>query len=165
MSLPFEIEKNYDRIRAEVEKAGTELFEITFRRNGSRPTLTVTVDKDSGVTLDDCTQVSRVLSDLLDKLTQEGSQDPLLRGAYNLEVVSPGLDRPLKTERDFSRAVGERVRLTFKREEANIATWTGKLLTVSPDGIEVELKDGAKKSIALDCILSAQREIQIKGKD
>ncbi len=164
MLLPFEIEKNYELIRAEVEKTGVELFEITYHRNGGRSVLTLTVDKQGGVTLDDCALVNQAVGDFLDKITQEGSQDPLLQGAYNLEVVSPGLDRLLKVEKDFLRATGDRVKLTFKKEADHVATWTGKVLAATAEGVQLELKDGAKKLIAYDQILSAQREIQIKGK-
>ena len=162
--LPFEIEKNYDAIRAQVQNAGAELVEITFRRLGSRHVLTVTADKEGGITLDDCARVSECLGAFLDEMTLEGSADPLLQGAYNLEVVSPGLDRPLKTEKDFLRAVGDSIRTTFKKEAENIATWTGKLIDVKPEGIELELKDGAKKLIPLEQILHAQRQIKIGGK-
>ena len=163
--LPFEIEKNYDLIRAEVEKAGAELFQITFRRIGGRHVLTVTADKKGGITLDDCTQINRGLGDFLDKITQEGSGDPLLQSAYDLEVVSPGLDRPLKTGRDFQGVLGETVRMTFKRQEGSIATWTGKVLAAGAEGVEIQLKDGAKKLMAFDQIVSAQREIRTKGKE
>ena len=165
MSLPFEIEKNYELIRAEVQKAGAELFELTFRRIGGRHVLTVTADKEGGITLDDCTLINRALGDLLDKITQEGSGDPLLQSAYDLEVVSPGLDRQLKTERDFLRALGDTVRMTFKKEADLLATWTGKILAAGPEGVEMQLKDGARKLIALGQIVSAQREIKIRGKE
>ena len=156
--LPFEIEKNYESIRAEVEKLGAELVEITFRRMGARHVLTVTADKEGGITLDDCASINRRLGDFLDQAA-EGLAEPLLQGSYDLEVVSPGLDRPLKTEKDFSRAIGEIVRMTFKKEADGIATWTGKVLGANSAGIELQLKDGAKKLIALNQIINAHREI------
>ena len=164
MSLPFEIEKNYDSMRAELENLGSELIEITFRRIGSRHVLTVTADKQGGITLDDCARINRSLSDFLDKATQEGSTDSLLQGSYDLEVVSPGLDRPLRTEKDFLRATGDTIRMAFKKENGSIATWTGKMLAAGGAGVELQLKDGARKLISFDRIVHAQREIQIKGK-
>ena len=164
MSLPFEIEKNLDVIRAEVEQGGTELLEITFRRIGGRHVLTVMADKAGGITLDDCAGINQRLGVFLDKVTQEGSADPLLQGAYYLEVVSPGLDRPLKTLKDFSRAVGDTVRITFKKEAKNVATWTGKILSAAAEGVELQLKDGAKKLIAWSQVLHAYREITVKEK-
>ena len=137
---------------------------MTFRRMGARHVLTVTADKEGGITLDDLAGVSRALSDFLDGIAVEGSGDPLLQSPYDLEVVSPGLDRPLKTERDFARAVGDIVRMTFKKEGQSIATWTGKVVSAGSHGVEMLLKDGAVKVIALDQIISGQREIVVSGK-
>ena len=164
MSLPFEIEKNLDALRAEIQGEGAELVEITFRRVGSRHILTVMADKEGGITLDDCASINRRLGAFLDETTQGDSADPQLQGGYDLEVVSPGLDRPLKTEKDFSRAIGDVVRMTFKKEADAVATWTGKILRAGADGVELELKDGAKKLISQGQILHAYREIKVKEK-
>ena len=164
MSLPFEIEKNLDAIRMEIKQGGAELIEITFRRIGGRHVLTVMADKAGGITLDDCAGINQRLGAFLDKMTQEGSTDPLLQGAYYLEVVSPGLDRPLKVPKDFLRAIGDTVRMTFKKETENVATWTGKILNAGAAGVELELKDGAKKLIAWNQVLHAYREIVVKEK-
>ena len=164
MLLPFEIEKNLEAIRAEVESMGAELVDISFRRMGGRHVLTVIADKNGGITLEDCAQINQRLGAKLDELSQEGTGEPLLQGPYNLEAASPGLDRPLKTEKDFSRVIGEIVRLTFKREADAVATWMGKVLRVGSQGIELELKDGARKLIGTNQILQAHREIRVKQK-
>lgn len=163
--LPFEIEKNLDALRALVEKGGVELIEIAFRRVGNRSVLTITADKEGGITLDDCTGINREVGDFLDQIYAEDAPAAVVGGGFDLEVVSPGLDRPLKTAKDFSRTLGERVRMTFKKEGESVATWTGKVLAVTADGIEIQLKDGARKTIALEKVVHAQREIEInKGK-
>ena len=164
MSLPFEIEKNRDLIRAQVESVGAELVDIAFRRLGGRHVLTVVADKAGGITLDECALINQRLGVFLDEKTQEGSEDPLLQGPYDLEVMSPGLDRPLESEKDFSRAIGDLVLMTFQREAESIATWRGKIVGVSSGGIELQLRDGAVKVVALNHILHAHREIRVNGK-
>ncbi len=153
-----------DAIRAEVSNLGAELVDITFRRFGGRHVLTITADKEGGITLDDCARINERLGAFFDEKTQEGSGDPLLSGPYNLEVVSPGLDRPLKTEKDFARALGAHVLVTFKKEDGSIATWKGRVSGSDAGGIELELKDGAKKKLPLESILHAHREINVNGK-
>lgn len=83
-----------------VEKENIELVDIEFKKEGSNRYLRVYIDKESGVTLDDCQKVSEELSEKLDEL------DPI-QESYFLEVSSPGLDRPLKKESDFKRFKGE----------------------------------------------------------
>lgn len=81
---------------------GCVLVDVEFTRAGGRPVLRVTIDKPGGVTLDDCERISRSLGVRLDVL------DPIAE-SYALEVCSPGLDRPLKRERDFDLFRGRRV--------------------------------------------------------
>ena len=82
---------------------GLELVDLDWRGSRSRGVLRVFVDKAGGVRLEDCERLSRELGDNLDVTG-------LIEGAYDLEVSSPGLDRPLRTEREFRWAVGKRVR-------------------------------------------------------
>ena len=83
---------------------GLELVDVEIGGGGGRQTLRLFVDKEGGVTLDDCTAVSRAVSTALDV------EDPIA-GAYDLEVSSPGLDRPLRTPEHFQKAVGSKVRV------------------------------------------------------
>jgi ribosome maturation factor RimP len=93
-----------------------DLIDIELKgRSGSR-VLRIFVDIDGGISLDQCVDLSRQISDLLD------TRD-LIAGWYRLEVSSPGLDRPLKTERDFTRNLGRKVRVIYtdKDEEKTIS--------------------------------------------
>jgi len=83
---------------------GLELVDVEIGGGGGRQTLRLFVDKEGGVTLDDCTAVSRAVSTALDV------EDPIA-GAYDLEVSSPGLDRPLRTADHFQKVVGSKVRV------------------------------------------------------
>jgi ribosome maturation factor RimP len=83
---------------------GMELVDVEFGGPGGRQTLRLFIDKPGGVSLDDCSSISRSVSAALDV------EDPIA-GAYDLEVSSPGLDRPLRTPEHFTKYAGERVRV------------------------------------------------------
>lgn len=96
-----------DLLEPVVEDHGCELVELQFRREGRGWVLRLIVDKAGGVTLDDCAGVSREVGHLLEV-------EDLIEQAYHLEVSSPGLDRPLKRERDYLRCVGKKVKVTTR---------------------------------------------------
>jgi ribosome maturation factor RimP len=83
---------------------GMELVDVEFGGGGGRQILRIYIDRQGGVSLEDCTSVSRALSAALDV------EDPL-QGSYDLEVSSPGLDRPLRTPEHFQKYAGEKVRV------------------------------------------------------
>ena len=87
-----------------VASEGMELVDLEYRRQGRRWMLRLFIDKDGGVTLDDCANISRELGDLLDV-------KDVIPQAYVLEVSSPGLNRRLRKKEDFSRFAGRKVRL------------------------------------------------------
>lgn len=160
--LPFDIEKNLDAIRAEVEKTGAELVDVAFRRIGGRHVLTITADKQGGISLDECAAINQRLGAFFDERERESGE--ALQGSYDLEVVSPGLDRPLKTERDFRRAVGDTVMISIRRDGESNATWRVRVRAATPQGVELEMKDGAVKTVAYDHVLHAHREIDMNPK-
>ena len=83
---------------------GLELVDVEMGGPGGRQALRLFIDKPGGVSLDDCTSVSRAVSAALDV------EDPI-EGAYDLEVSSPGLDRPLRTPEHFAKFAGQKVRV------------------------------------------------------
>ena len=85
-----------------IEENAFELVDVEYVKEGGGYILRLYVDKEGGITIDDCETVSRYVSDRLD-------EDDFIEEAYTLEVSSPGLDRPLKKDRDFERHLGERV--------------------------------------------------------
>ncbi|MCX8043235.1 MAG: ribosome maturation factor RimP [Desulfobacterota bacterium] len=92
-------------VREVVEHEGLELVAVTYQREPHGWVLRVFIDRQGGVTVDDCSEVSSQLGDLLDV------QD-IIPHRYHLEVSSPGVNRPLKNERDFQRFIGATVRVT-----------------------------------------------------
>ncbi|MGE5049385.1 MAG: ribosome maturation factor RimP [Deltaproteobacteria bacterium] len=83
---------------------GLELIDVEIGGAGGRQALRLFIDRPGGVSLDDCTAVSRAVSAALDV------EDPI-QGAYDLEVSSPGLDRPLRTPEHFQKFAGQKVRV------------------------------------------------------
>lgn len=99
-------EQQAEAIRALVEPvvvyAGMELIDVEYGREPSGMVLRLIIDKPGGVTIDDCSHISRLAGDILD------AKD-LVPWSYNLEVSSPGINRPLKKKDDFERFAGQKV--------------------------------------------------------
>jgi ribosome maturation factor RimP len=85
-----------------VEKNNFELVDVEFVKEAGTNYLRVYIDKEGGITIDDCEIISRSLSDLLD-------EKDYIEETYILEVSSPGLGRPLKKDKDFARSIGQEV--------------------------------------------------------
>ncbi len=159
--LPLEIESRMEAIRSEVEQGGVELVDVQYRRAGNRSVLTFIVDKPGGVTLDDCAEVNRRVGRYLDSETTQETSAGFLQGSYFLEVNSPGLDRPLRTPKDFERAKGGAVRVAWKNDAGAGLVALGRLLAVDAEGIDVQDKQGRTTRIAFDAVTKASRDAGI----
>lgn len=142
-------------VRPVVESAGLELVEVVFGREGGRRVLRVTVDKEGGVDLDTIAVTSQKLSRRLD-LEGFSSSSP-----YALEVSSPGVERPLRTPRDFKKKIGEKVKVKVAGVEPS--TETG-LLEKADDETIVVATDGGRVRIAYADIASARTVFEWGGK-
>jgi ribosome maturation factor RimP len=98
------VDRVVDLAQSLMDDMAFELVDVVFASERGRWVLRVYVDKDGGITLDDCARVSRELGTLVE--VHEIIDQP-----YTLEVSSPGLDRPLKNEKDFRRAVGMKIKI------------------------------------------------------
>lgn len=96
------IEEIENALRPTAEEQGIEIVEVEFKQ-GKEPALTVYIDVEGGVDLDTCETFHRAIDPILDEL------DPTFGAPYTLNVSSPGLDRPLKTDRDYQKCIGEKV--------------------------------------------------------
>ena len=127
-------------LRPVVAQAGLDLEDVAVNRAGSRSIVRVVVDSDNGLDLDAVADVSRAVSEVLD------DADDVLRGAYVLEVTSPGVDRPLTAPRHWRRATGRKVKAirTDGREVlGRVESATGDkdgAATLRTDGGPVELR-------------------------
>lgn len=135
---------------------GYELFDVSLLGRGKRTLLRVSIDKEGGVTLDDCEAFSRRLGALMDV------EDPIA-GPYTLEVSSPGLDRPLKKIDDFMRNAGKLVRIITRENIDNQSFFLGRLIGVHGDSIHLSIADGKKEILVpFDKISKAKLEIELK---
>ncbi len=131
---------------------GMEVVEVEFRREGGGWVLRLYLDKPGGVTLDDCTAMSEQLSAALDV------EDPIDH-PYNLEVSSPGATRPLKTDRDFERFRGRRVRVSTYEKLGDRKTFIGRLVGHTADAIEVDEETVGRVSIPRTAVARANLEL------
>ncbi|EDK08945.1 ribosome maturation factor RimP [Haemophilus influenzae] len=117
-----------------VEDLGCELWGIECQRVGRFMTVRLFIDKDGGVTVDDCADVSRQVSAILDV------EDPIA-DKYNLEVSSPGLDRPLFTLPQFERYIGQDIAVHLRIPVMERRKWQGKLERIEKDMITLIVGD------------------------
>lgn len=120
------------RLDSGVRAMGFELVDAELAGSRQHQTLRVYIDSPHGVTVDDCADVSRQLSAILDV------EDPF-PGSYTLEVSSPGLDRPLVEPEHFRRYRGETVKVRLSAPVDGRKNFTGRLAEVGADGIVVEI--------------------------
>lgn len=123
-----------DLVMPIVEKENFELVDVEFKKEGPHRYLRVFIDKDGGITLDDCQKVSEALSEKLDEL------DPIEEN-YFLEVSSPGLDRPLKKDADFQRFKGELVEVKLYEPMNGQKLIEGELVGLVEDQIHLNVKN------------------------
>ncbi|MDG6773090.1 ribosome maturation factor RimP [Thiomicrorhabdus sp. ZW0627] len=148
------LEKKLEELlKPTIETMGFELWAVEYMPAGRHSTLRVFVDKESGITVDDCADISRQLSAVLDV------EDPITN-AYMLEVSSPGLDRPLIKPEHFKRYEGKQVRLRTVSSVLGRKKFTGPMTRVTDEGIEVEV-DGELFEIPFDMIDKANLVVEI----
>jgi ribosome maturation factor RimP len=107
---------------------GYELIDLEFKNEERGWRLRVFIDKEGGVTLDDCARLSREMGNLLDV-------EDILPMSYNLEVSSPGLNRPLRKKEHFQSMIGEKIKVKTKLPIENQRNFKAELLKVSDDFI------------------------------
>ncbi|MDR0806630.1 MAG: ribosome maturation factor RimP [Enterobacteriaceae bacterium] len=139
-------QKLTELISAPVEALGFELVGIEFIR-GRQSTLRIYIDSDAGINVDDCADVSYQVSAVLDV------EDPITT-AYNLEVSSPGLERPLFNAAHYQRFIGEEVSLTLRMGVQNRRRWVGTIKSVEGEMITLNV-EGKDEVFALSNIQKA----------
>lgn len=134
-----------------LDERGIEIVETTYRREQQGMVLRLLVDKPEGVTIAECEEINKFLSDELDR-------EDVIQERYVLEVSSPGLDRPIKTERDFERAMGKQLEITTYERIDDRKTHEGRLLGMEKENIVIE-KDGVSVVIPKNKIALARLKI------
>lgn len=124
-----------------VEANGFELVDVEYVREGGSWYLRAYIDKEGGITVDDCEIVSRAFSDRLD-------ENDFIEDAYILEVSSPGLGRPLKKEKDYWRSMGKELEIRTYRAVDRCREFYGVLTAYDEDSVTIEEEDGTLRTFA-----------------
>ena len=141
-------ERVYSLIKETVENEGVILWDVRFLKEGASWYLRVFIDKEEGISIDDCSRVSHAIDPVIDEA------DPIDK-SYYLEVCSPGLERELIRPEHFERFIGERVKIKFykavdsKKEFIGILKQAGDLVVLEVDGEEMSFgfKDISKANL------------------
>lgn len=121
---------------------GAELVEVEVKGQRNRRLVRLVADADGGLDVDRIARISRAVGDALD-------QDDVVPGTYTLEVTSPGVDRPLRTGRDFARNLGRDVRIVRREGLDGARELTGTLTGVDEAGLTLNVK-GQSRTVPLD---------------
>lgn len=132
MKLESSIEEGIEAI---VTEKGFDCYEVKYFNAGGKTILRVFADSDNGISMDDCAAISRALSEMLDE------QD-FGKTEYTLEVSSPGLDRPLKNERDFRRFTGKMVQVRYRNEKGNQRKFAGEVVATDENQVTLKNEEG-----------------------
>ncbi|MCX7923894.1 MAG: ribosome maturation factor RimP [Clostridia bacterium] len=135
------------------ENHSYELVDVEFIKEGANWYLRVYIDKPGGINIDDCQVVSEELSDKLDEV------DPIEQ-TYFLEVSSPGLDRPLKKDRDFEKYKGEQVEVKVFQPVDGKKVFEGELLGLVNDKISIKLGGSSIMEFDRDKVALVRRVIK-----
>ena len=124
-----------------LEQHQFELVDVEYVKEAGSWYLRAYIDKEGGITVDDCETISRILGDWLDK-------EDFIEDSYILEVSSPGLGRPLKKDKDFERSLGAEVELRLYKAREKQKEFAGILKAYDKDTVTVELEDGSEMLFA-----------------
>ena len=130
-----------------LEKRNFELVDVEYVKEGSIWYLRAYIDKEGGITVNDCEDVAREMNPLLDELDY-------IEGSYTFEVSSPGLGRPLKKEKDYIRNKNKQIEIRTYRPISHRKEFEGVLMDYSDKTVTIRTEDGEdltfeKQDIAL----------------
>lgn len=122
-----------------VEAHQFELVDVEYVKEGSGWYLRAYIDKEGGITIDDCEAVSRIFSDKLDEAD-------FIEDAYIMEVSSPGLGRPLKKEKDYARSLGKEIEIRTYHPIEHQKEFCGILAAYDADSVTIEQEDESRQT-------------------
>lgn len=146
-----------DTIRRIVEAEGLELVHVDYARKGRGFHLRIDIDKEGGVTVDDCSLISQQVSTYLDV-------EDFVPGEYDLEVSSPGLDRKFYSEKDYQKFIGRLVRVHSTVPVHGLHIIVGTLQSFDGERIVVfdpAVKGGREYPVELKDIKETRLEVEI----
>ncbi|MDO4339864.1 MAG: ribosome maturation factor RimP [Eubacteriales bacterium] len=147
MSRREEYEQKAEALLTPIVNAhGFELVDVEYVKEAGNWYLRGYIDKPGGITVNDCEAVSRTFSDRLD-------EEDFIEDSYIMEISSPGLDRPLKKEKDYARSMGKLVEIRTYRPIEKRKEFCGVLTAYDSNSVTIEEEGAAhtfeKKEIAL----------------
>jgi ribosome maturation factor RimP len=142
------------------ESYGLEVFDVQYRREAHGMVLRIQIDRpgpaataDDSVSVDDCANVSRDLSAMLDV-------EDVVPSAYTLEVSSPGLDRPLRRAEDYQRFAGRRAKLVVRQAVDGQTFFRGTLGGLDDGDVLIDADDKKRHRVPLGAITRANLEVE-----
>jgi ribosome maturation factor RimP len=132
---------------------GYEVYSVEQLGSGGR-TLRISIEKPTGVSLDDCEQVSHICGPILE-------QAELIEGPYTLEVSSPGAERPLRERWEYERFLGRRVNIRYRYGEKSEGVVEGVLAAVDDAGIAVDNPRTGLITIGWPDVLAARLTVSL----
>lgn len=136
-----------------LESEGMELADLEFKKGRGRCYLRVYIDREGGVTLEDCANVSRQLGQILDV-------EDVIEQSYVLEVSSPGLDRPLKRVEDYRRFSGRLAKISTYAPVQGKKVFAGRLKGIEEETVIMEEEGGILVSIPFPLISKGRLEVE-----
>ena len=134
-------QKTEELLKPIIEEHQFELVDVEYVKEGSEWYLRAYIDKEGGITVDDCELVSRRMGDLLD-------EEDYIEGSYIFEVSSPGLGRPLKKEKDYIRSVGKEIEIRTYRAINKEKEFYGILKSYDDKSVTIEMDDKTEMTFA-----------------
>ena len=135
MAKKEEIERRTEEMLAPIlDSFGFVLWDVEYVKEGKEYYLRVYIDKEGGIMIDDCVDVSRKLSDELDN-------EDLIDDPYTLEVSSPGLGRKLVKDREFNMSIGRDVDVKFFRSIDGVKEISGTLRSFDKETVTITVND------------------------
>jgi ribosome maturation factor RimP len=123
-----------EKLTPVIESLGYELVEVFYGKQQDGMNLIFFIDSPNGITIDDCEKVHRTIDPILDEI------NPTNDAHYILSVSSLGLDRPIKTDRDFARNMGKEIEITLFAKQDGKKTFKGVLTSYDDQSITIDNK-------------------------
>lgn len=142
MSKRENYEARFEKILLPItEENGVEIYDVEYVKEGSDWYLRAYIDREGGVTIEDCEKVSRAVSDIMDR-------EDFIEDAYILEVSSPGLGRTLKKDKHLSKSIGAEVEVKTYKPIEKQKEFSGTLKSFDAESITIEPEEGTEMKFA-----------------
>lgn len=152
------IDKVTETVQPILDENNFYLYSIEYVQEGGSWYLRVFIDKDNGISIDDCVLVSDQLSEKLDEIDPDPFADQ-----YFLEVSSPGAERPLKNEADYQRAVNQYIHVSLYQQINGRKVYEGTLTNLSDKELTLDYLDKTRhRQVVIDRSKVAKARLAIK---